>query len=276
MSAVPQWFFFLVLGLFGLVFGSFANVVIWRLPRGESLSTPSSHCPRCAAPIAPYDNIPVLSWLLLRGRCRSCGEPIAVRYPLVELLSAALWLLAGAAFGATVRMVFAVALFYLLMVLSFIDLDHLRLPNELVGLLAAIGALGVVCSTLSGSPALPLVGIAPSGLLASPLTAALAGALLGGVPVLLLAWGYRALRGRSGLGMGDVKLLAVLGVYVGPYVLLALMVGSIAGVVAGLSGARGERLLQRRIPFGPFLALGGVVAALAGPAVWHWYLGLIG
>ena len=276
MSAVPQWFFLVVLGLFGLVFGSFANVVIWRFPRGESLSAPASHCPRCSIPIAPYDNIPVVSWLLLGGKCRSCKEPISARYPLVEVLSAVLWLLAGVTFGATTRVVFAVALFYLLMILSFIDLDHLRLPNKLVLILAVIGLIGVALSVLTGTQVLPFMGEMPVGALTDPIITAALGVLLGAGPIFLLAWAYRALRGRSGLGMGDVKLLAVLGIYEGPYVLLALMVGSILGVVFGLLGTKGEDKLKRQIPFGPFLAVGAIVAATVGPSLWIWYLGLAG
>lgn len=276
MSAIPQWFFLTVLGAFGLVFGSFANVVIWRFPRGESLSMPASHCPRCNASIAPYDNIPVLSWLILRGRCRSCGEPIAVRYPVVELLSAALWVLAGLTFGMNLRTMLAVVLFYMLLILSYIDLDHLRLPNALVALLAAVGMLGVAVSAFTGMQAAPVIGVASRGALSSPVLVAVLGVLLGAGPIFLLAWGYRAVRGRTGLGMGDVKLLAVLGIYEGPYVLLALMIGSILGAVFGLLGARGKGALQRQIPFGPFLALGGTVAAVAGPLIWHWYLGLAG
>ncbi|MRR35468.1 prepilin peptidase, partial [bacterium] len=123
--------------VFGLVFGSFANVVIWRFPRGESLSAPASHCPLCERPIRWRDNIPVVSWVILRARCRDCGTPIHWRYPAVELLTALLWVLAVLKFGATPRAVMTACVFYLLVILAFIDLDVRRLPNPIVALLAA-------------------------------------------------------------------------------------------------------------------------------------------
>lgn len=257
--------------MFGLLFGSFANVVIWRFPRRESLSFPPSHCPVCESGIAPYDNIPVLSWLLLRGKCRSCGAPIAIRYPLVELLSAILWLLAGWRFGMTLQTPAAVALFYLLLILAFIDLDTMRLPNPLVAGLAGAGVLGVVVSSV-GYPCVPLTPLGP-GVLSTPFGAAAAGAIAcGGLP-LLISTVYAKLRGRDGFGMGDVKLLAALGVFLGLYGLLVYFVGSLFAVVFGL--ARGGRDGGFKFPFGPFLAIGAVVVALFGPQMWDWYRTLI-
>ena len=145
-----DWFVPLAVGLFGLLFGSFANVVIWRLPRGESLSTPGSHCPSCETAIGWRDNVPVLSWVMLRGRCRSCAAPISARYPLVELTSGVLWLAMWAVFGPSLALGFAIAFVYLLMILSFIDLDTMRLPNQLVALLAVIGVAGVVVAQITG------------------------------------------------------------------------------------------------------------------------------
>lgn len=258
------------LALLGLVFGSFANVVIWRLPRGESLASPGSHCPRCGSTIAWHDNIPVLSWLLLRGRCRSCGEPISWRYPAVELLSGMSWIAAVLAWGVTVRALLGIVLFYLSLILAAIDLDHRRLPNALVALLGAVGALGLFVALL-GIPACPLVGDAVGVRAATG--AALGVALGGGVP-LAAALIYERLRGRAGLGMGDVKLLAAYGLYLGPFVLMALLVGSLVGSVVGLMARRGAR--DAAIPFGPFLALGAVVTALWGEALLALYLRLAG
>ncbi|MHB1016464.1 MAG: prepilin peptidase [Coriobacteriia bacterium] len=273
---MPHWFFVMSLGLFGLVFGSFANVVIWRVPRGESISTPGSHCPRCETPIAWYDNIPVVSWLVLRARCRHCGEPIAPRYPAVELASGALAVIAALAFGIGARAVLFAAFFWFLLVLSVIDLETFRLPNPLVGALAVLGIAGVALGQITGGDALPLAAVAATGAFASPALSALIGALLGGGLSAAIAAAYAGVRGTSGLGMGDVKLLAALGLFLGPYVLLALFVGSLTGAIGGFVLTRGEDLSQRRIPFGPWLSVGAFVTVLWGPAILEWYLRLIG
>jgi leader peptidase (prepilin peptidase)/N-methyltransferase len=273
--AVPTWLFLILLGAFGLIFGSFANVVIWRLPRGESLAEPPSHCPKCGTPIRPKDNIPVLSWLVLHGRCRDCGEPISWRYPAVESLSGALWVLAGALYGPTPACVAAVVFFWMLMVLAFIDADTGRLPNALVGSLALVGMLAALLSQYVPSlPAMPLVGLAVSGPLAQPAVAAVVGALLGGGVSAGVAGVYSLVRRRAGMGFGDFKLLAAMGLFLGPYVLLAIFFASVIGAVFGIwaamrSGA--EDAATFRIPFGPFLAMGGVLSAWAGAALWAWY-----
>ena len=273
---IPGWYFSLSMTLFGLLFGSFANVVIWRQPRGESIARPGSHCPGCDAPIAWYDNIPVVSWLVLRGRCRQCSEPISLRYPLVELASGILFALAAWRFGVTWQAVFAAAVFWLLLVLSLIDLDHMRLPNQLVVMLAAI-ALGVAfISQVLSRPIGPLVGVAMSGPLASPIVSALVGAVIAVAISGGTAAAYAAVRGRTGLGMGDVKLLGALGLVLGPYVLASLFFGSVFGLVFGLAKSRGTTLRGQRIPFGPFLAGGAILAALFGPALLRWYLRLAG
>ncbi|MDO9556769.1 MAG: prepilin peptidase [Coriobacteriia bacterium] len=277
MLNVPHWFFLLALGGFGLLFGSFANVVIWRFPRGESLASPPSHCPCCQAPIAWYDNVPVLSWVLLKGHCRSCGESISVRYPAVEMLSGVLWLLAGVVFGMTIQTAFAVALFYLLLILTFIDIDHQRLPNAIIGLLGAVGVIGVALSQATELNVLPLAASGGEGLLTSPFGTAILGIILGGGVSLAISAAYGAVRGKTGLGMGDVKLLAVLGLFLGPYVLMTLMIGSIVGAIYGvIAGKHAESLASVRIPFGPFLAAGAVVAATVGPAIWNSYARLVG
>lgn len=262
--------------LCGLLFGSFGNVLIWRVPRGESIASPGSHCPGCSAPIAWYDNVPVASWLLLRGRCRSCGTRIAIRYPLVELASAALFVVAAIAFGPGVRAAVAALFFWLLLVLSVIDLDCTRLPNPVVASLAGLGAMGVLVAQLTGEPVAPLIGVAAGGLLAHPLASALAGVLMGAGVSGGIAAAYGALRGRQGLGMGDVKLLGAMGFFLGPYTLMSLFFGSVLGIVAGVVLARGRSLSEARIPFGPWLAAGGVLTALAGPSILAWYLGLAG
>jgi len=265
---IVDWFAPLAVGLFGLLFGSFANVVIWRLPRKESLSHPASRCPTCDTPIAWRDNVPVVSWLLLRGRCRSCGEKISPRYPAVELLSGLLWTAMWFVYGPTLALPFAIAFVYLLMILSFVDLDTMRLPNPLVALLAGIGAAGVAVSQLTGTLVVPL--LPGQGALADPWAFALAGLLIGGGVPLLISALYASIRGRAGIGMGDIKLLGSMGIFIGPYVLMALMFGSIAGAFGALV-IRGEGGARRKIPFGPWLALGGVACLLVGPQLWAWY-----
>lgn len=271
---VPPWFFAMSMTLFGLLFGSFANVVIWRIPRGESIVSPGSHCPSCGQPIAWYDNVPLVSWLLLGGRCRLCAVRISLRYPAVELASGLLFLTAAVRFGVGTRAVFAALAFWLLLVLSVIDLDHLRLPNPLVALLAAVSLVAAAVAHSTGLAVGPLTYETGDAFL--PLTSAAFGALLGAGLSALMAAAYAAVRRRKGLGMGDVKFLGALGLLLGPYVLLALFIGSIIGMIVGLLGGRSVRLSERRIPFGPWLAAGAVITSLAGPAVWDWYLRLVG
>jgi leader peptidase (prepilin peptidase)/N-methyltransferase len=272
-------FYLICLGALGVVFGSFANVLIWRVPRGESIVSPPSHCPRCGHDVRWHDNIPVVSWILLRGRCRDCGEPIPLRYPVVELASGALWVLAGWVWGLSPATPLAIAFFYLLLVLSAIDLDTRRLPTPLVWALAAIAAAAAVAAQLTGIGFGPLVGQASAGWLAQPAIAAAVGFAAGAGTSAGIALLYRALRGRDGLGFGDVRLLGAMGLVLGPFVLLAYALGNIIGVLVALPQALLSRkkgaLSTRSIPFGPFLALGGVLTALWGPAIWTWYLRLL-
>jgi leader peptidase (prepilin peptidase) / N-methyltransferase len=273
--AVPLWLFLVLMGAFGLIFGSFANVVIWRLPRGESLSVPPSHCPKCGTPIRPRDNIPVMSWLLLRGRCRDCGEPISWRYPAVEALSGALWVLAGALYGPTPVCVVAVVFFWTVMILAFVDLDTGRLPNTIVGVLAVFGISAVLVSQyVTSVAAAPLVGLSASGPLAQPAVVAVLGAVLGGGVSTGVAGMYALVRQRAGMGFGDFKLLAVIGVFMGPYVLLAIFFASLMGAIVGMWAARRagtEDAATFRVPFGPFVAVGAVLTVWMGPALWAWY-----
>lgn len=272
---MPQWFILVVLAVLGLAFGSFANVVIWRFPRGESLSHPPSHCPVCDSPIRPRDNVPVVSWLLLRGRCRSCGTPISMRYPLVESLSAALWVIAGAVFGWSWQTPAAAFFFYLLLILAFIDLDTMRLPNGLVAIVFVAGVGLAALAQFTVVNAVPLVPLG-RGVLASPLAVSLIGSVVSAGVALGIAAAYAAVRQAQGFGMGDVKLLGAIGAFLGAYGLLVLFVGSLLGAVYGILAARARGLsLRSRIPFGPFLALGAVVVTVTGPAVWTWYLGLL-
>jgi leader peptidase (prepilin peptidase)/N-methyltransferase len=239
-------------GLFGAVFGSFLNVVVYRLPRRESLVRPASRCPGCGAPIRPYDNIPVLSWLLLRGRCRHCSVRISARYPLVEALTAALCVGAVALGGGAASVALHLALILLLVPVALIDLEHRIIPNRLT-------ALGALLALALGS------ALDPAGEPERLIAAAAAGGAL------LLA----ALAHPGGMGMGDVKLAGVLGLYLGrdvaPAMLIALLAGTLvgAGVIARKGAARGRKTA---VPFGPFLALGALAGVFAGEPLVSWYV----
>jgi leader peptidase (prepilin peptidase) / N-methyltransferase len=239
----------------GLLVGSFLNVVAWRLPRGESLMTPGSRCPGCAHPVRPYDNVPVLSWLALRGRCRDCRAPISPRYPLVEALTAALAAAVVLTNDGTHDLLLGLALVALLVPIALIDLDHRVIPNRLTAL-GVVAALAVGAATdLDGVPRQLIAGAAAGGFL-------------------LLA----ALARPGGMGMGDVKLAGMLGLFLGREVAVALLVALVAGTLVGVAvmARRGVGEGRRTaIPFGPFLALGGVVALTAGPALVDWYLSTI-
>jgi leader peptidase (prepilin peptidase)/N-methyltransferase len=254
----------------GTCVGSFLNVCIHRIPAEESIVRPGSRCPQCRQPIAWYDNVPFVSWVLLRARCRHCGAAIAARYPLVELATGALAVLALVAFGPTPRALVAFAFAAALLLVTFIDLDHRFIPDEvsLPGIL-----VGLAVSFWLGDP--------------SPLDAVL-GAVLGGGVLWVVAWTYERATGVEGMGLGDVKLLAMIGAFLGwqaiPAILIiASVTGSLAGFAVMLAPAdrvrraRVVRRLGRRalvpyvrraarrteIPFGPFLALGALVLLFA-------------
>ena len=239
-------------GLLGAIMGSFLNVVTFRLPRRESLVAPRSRCPACGVPVRPYDNVPVLSWLLLRGRCRDCSTRISPRYPLVEAGTALLCAGAVLTHSGASAIALSVALVLVLVPAALIDLEHRIIPNRLTacGALLAL-ALGTALDP-SGEPGRLIAGAAAGGFL---LAAALA---------------Y-----PGGMGMGDVKLAAVMGLFLGAAVAPALLIALLTGVLLGAAivarkGARAGR--KTAVPFGPFLALGGIVAIFAGQPIVHWYV----
>jgi leader peptidase (prepilin peptidase)/N-methyltransferase len=239
-------------GIVGLIFGSFFNVVAHRLPRGASIATPGSCCPGCRTPIKPYDNVPVLSWLWLRGRCRACGDPISFRYPLVEVLTAVLAVAVVLVKHSAHDIALGLLLVGILVPIALIDLEHRIIPNKIT----LPAALAAICIGLATRPP----GV-PEQLIA--------GAAAGGF-LLVFALAY-----PRGMGMGDVKLAAVLGLFLGRSVAVGLLVGVLAGalfgatIIARLGVAKGRKTA---VPFGPFLAFGGLVALLVGPAIVRWYL----
>ncbi|MBK5211130.1 MAG: prepilin peptidase [Coriobacteriia bacterium] len=273
--------------LFGVIFGSFGNVVIWRLPRKESLSFPPSHCPTCGSPIKPYDNIPVLSFLVLKGKCRTCHEAISIRYPLVELSGGILFAVAALIGTNLIQAIFLSVFLYLLMLLSFIDYDTKRLPNSLVATLGVLSLTAVVLTlipgcmnTLAQSTSLPrtvaLTASAQKSTFA-PIVEGIIGILLAAGPAALIAFLYRTLRHKSGFGMGDIKLLIVIGLFLGRFGGLVLPVAAIIGLLAIGSAKLGNRTvsLSMKIPFGPFIALATFVILLFGQNLWIGYTGLL-
>jgi leader peptidase (prepilin peptidase)/N-methyltransferase len=239
-------------GVLGAIVGSFLNVVAYRLPRHESLISPASHCTRCGTPVKPYDNIPIISWLLLRGHCRGCGSSISVRYPLVEGLTAALCVGAVLVHHSAAAIALSVALILLVVPAALIDLEYRIIPNR-------ITALGAVLALLIG------LALDPGGEPERLLAAAAAGGFL-----LLAALAY-----PGGMGMGDVKLAAVMGLFLGdavaPAILLALLAGVLVGAfVIARKGAREGR--KTAVPFGPFLAFGALAAVFAGQPIVDLYV----
>jgi leader peptidase (prepilin peptidase) / N-methyltransferase len=239
---------------FGLILGSFLNVVAWRLPSRMSLSLPASHCPSCETPIKAYDNIPVLSWLILRGRCRSCSEHISARYPLVEVATAALFAAVVAVHHAdTAALVLGLVLVAFLVPIALIDLDHRLILNRLT-LPAAVAA--IVLGT----------ALDPGGQVERLIAGAAAGAVIG-LPALL---------NPKGMGLGDAKLVAVMGLYLGAAVVPAVFIAFVLGTVIGIAIIMRKGMSQGRktaVPFGPFLALGALVGVLAGNELVSAYLG---
>jgi leader peptidase (prepilin peptidase)/N-methyltransferase len=231
-------------GVLGAVLGSFLNVVAYRLPRRESLLRPASRCTSCGTPVKPYDNVPVLSWVILRGHCRGCGSPISARYPLVEALTAALCVGAVLAHHTASSIALSLVLILLAVPAALIDIEHKIIPNRITALGAVLAiALGLALDP-SGEPGRLIAGAAAGGFL------------------LLAVLAY-----PGGMGMGDVKLAGMMGLFLGAAVAPALFVALLSGLVLGAvviarKGAREGR--KTAIPFGPFLALGALVCVFAG------------
>jgi len=244
---------------FGLCVGSFLNVCIYRVPASRSIVRPRSMCPQCGHPIRIYDNIPLLSYLWLKGKCRDCGAPVSMRYPVVEFLGGLFALASFAKFGLSLDALIVYAFVAALLVITFIDIDHQIIPDVI---------------TL---PGIPLGFAASFALTITTWTDSLIGILAGGGSWLLVAWGYQLLTRKEGMGGGDIKLLAMMGAVVGwKGVLFTIFVASAVGTLSGLAV-----MIQRRksmklaIPFGPFLAIGGIAYLFFGPELVRWYLRLL-
>jgi leader peptidase (prepilin peptidase)/N-methyltransferase len=247
------------IGVLGLVVGSFLNVCIYRLPRGESVHWPGSHCTVCNRSLAWYENVPLVSWLVLGGRCRTCRNPISVRYPVVEAVTAAVFVAGYFIYGPTpllaARLLFACAM----IVLFAIDLSHQILPNS-------ITVPGIV------------IGFAFGFMLPPGWQSSLIGILAGAGVLFAIAEAYYRVRGVEGLGMGDVKMLAMIGAFLGwQLMLLTLVLASFAGSLLGVAlMASGRGSMTLKLPFGTFLAVGALVSAVAGEPILDWYLDFYG
>jgi len=261
------WFIF---ALLGLVFGSFFNVCIWRIPRGESINYPPSHCPKCKRQIRVYDNIPLLSYILLKGRCRNCGQPISPRYPVIEVITALLFVGSYAQFGLHWQLVRVLVFIGFLIVLGGIDFDHgilpvkLSLAGSIIGLLTAL---------------LPVFDFS--------ITAALWGGLIG-AGFVLFAWALwrfvlarpfarLGVKNREGMGWGDLPFAGMIGIFAGPKgMTVGLAIAVFAGVFWGLlARAMGRFKKGQEMPFGPFLALGGIIGLFFGGGIADWYCRLV-
>jgi leader peptidase (prepilin peptidase)/N-methyltransferase len=270
----------LIVFLFGLVLGSFLNVCIWRIPLGESIIVPPSHCPRCARPIRPWDNVPVLSYLLLRGKCRHCGERISPLYPAVELLTAFLMLTCYFAFGLSPAFGKWLIFCALIIVLIFTDLRERILPDVVNFTGLAMGLLASLFVPVSGGAASwissRLIAFHPPTMALSLLDALL-GAACGGGLLWLFAEGYFRLRHREGMGLGDVKMMLMAGSFLGwQDALLTILLASVMGTVVGLlfivTRRRGR---DYEWPFGAFLGISAIAIVFWWQPMIRWYLSML-
>lgn len=271
---LAYWIFAGFAGLFGLLFGSFMNVCILRIPAGQNVAFPASHCPSCGSAIRPYDNVPVLAWMWLRGKCRDCGNPISALYPTIEALFGVLATLlfrrvmpdlADVDTAHLVAYAWYFWLLFALVSLTFIDLRHYIIPDAFSIYSVPVG--------IGGAWVLGTLGYADS----PSWQVSAVGALAGGACLMPILLGYRAITGQWGMGWGDPKLLALLGAYFGfyPGLVLTIIVGSTAGSVIGLVVGAVRGRFRNPIPFGPFLALGALTQLFFGHSLYLTWEGWI-
>jgi leader peptidase (prepilin peptidase)/N-methyltransferase len=267
------------IGVLGAIIGSFLNVVIYRLPREQSIVFPNSACPSCRTPLRVYDNIPILSFMFLGGKCRACRKPISLRYPIVESLTAALFVAVTMHDGTSFVLPFDLAFVAALIALVFIDAEHMILPNAItypgiifaiitrvaVPYLAAPSQLDDLPGLLLRFPNSPVWGVSLIG--------AAIGALLGGGSLWLMGFLWEKLRGVEAMGLGDVKMMFMVGAYLGwRLAILTIFIGVFSGSLAGIAVMfRRGRNLQMMLPFGIFLGLGAIASLLIGHRIVEWY-----
>lgn len=282
ITGLPEIIAYIFVFIFGSLVGSFLNVVIHRVPREESIVFPNSRCPKCETPIKPFDNIPVLGWLMLGGKCRSCKEPISPRYPAVELLHALLWVLVYWQVGFTPFLPIALIFVSVLIALMFIDAEHMILPNVitypffvfaiLVRVVYPIAFGPQYFADMSYWPATALAGY-PAWLVS--LACGLAGALAGGGSLWLVGETWKRLRGVDAMGLGDVKMMLGFGAILGWRLsFLAIFFAAFAGAVIGsiYVARQKDKDMQTQIPFGIFLGIGSILALFFGERLIGWYI----
>jgi leader peptidase (prepilin peptidase)/N-methyltransferase len=243
--------------IIGLVIGSFLNVCIYRIPEGKSIISPPSHCPNCGERIKWYDNIPVISYLLLRGKCRNCGSPISIQYPLVELLTGFLTAAVVYKFGLTLTALYYAVFIWSLIVISLIDIKTMLVPVKLCYFTMLFGILL--------SPFIPQITFKDSVL----------GASFGAGIILFIIETYYVITGKEGMGYGDANIMAVVGAFLGwKNILVTLFFASLVGAVIGivLMATKGKNF-KSALPFGPFISIGAVIALFFGNQLINWYLG---
>lgn len=282
-SLVPPVVGYILAGIFGAIIGSFLNVVIHRVPLEESVVFPNSRCPSCGAVIAFYDNIPVLSYLALGAKCRACKEHISFRYPAVELLTAAMFVAVAWHDRLSVALPFDLIFVSALLALIFIDAEHMLLPNVITypGIVFAVVAR-IVIPFLTRTPHfddLPSLINGPFAgwpIWAVSLGGAVIGALVGGGSLWLMGWLWEKFRGIEAMGLGDVKMMFMVGAYLGwRLTILTIFVGVLSGSIIGvlLMAQQRERNMQMLLPFGIFLGIGAIASLMFGSQVVGWYAG---
>jgi leader peptidase (prepilin peptidase) / N-methyltransferase len=242
----------------GLIVGSFSNVCIYRIPRNESVIYPASHCPKCRNKIKPIDNIPLLSYILLKGRCRNCGSKISIQYPLVEFLTGLIYLIIYLIYGLSIQSLAYIILSSALIIITFIDLQEQMIPD-------VISLPGIVVGLIL-SFIVPYMSFINSAL----------GALVGGGIILIIAWVGSIIFKKEAMGGGDVKLTAMIGAFLGwRYTIISLFLGFFLGALIGIILIM-TKIKKREdvIPFGPFIALGSIITLLWGEKILSWYIGI--
>jgi len=244
--------------ILGLIVGSFNNVCIYRIPRNESIIYPASHCPKCRSKIKPIDNIPLLSYILLKGRCRNCGSKISIQYPVVEFLTGLIYLIIYLIYGLSIQSLVYIILSSALIIIAFIDLQEQIIPD-------VISLPGIVVGLIL-SFIVPYISFINSAL----------GALVGGGIILIIAWVGSIIFKKEAMGGGDVKLAAMIGAFLGwRYMVISLFLGFFLGALAGIFLILSKiKRKEDMVPFGPFIALGSIITLLCGEKIIAWYIGI--
>jgi leader peptidase (prepilin peptidase)/N-methyltransferase len=242
----------------GLIVGSFSNVCIYRIPRNESVIYPASHCPKCRTKIKPIDNIPLLSYILLKGRCRNCGSKISIQYPVVEFLTGLIYLIIYLIYGLSIQSLVYIILSSALIIITFIDLQEQMIPD-------VISLPGIVVGLIL-SFIVPYISFMNSAL----------GALVGGGIILIIAWVGSIIFKKEAMGGGDIKLATMIGAFLGwRYMVISLFFGFFLGALTGIVLIMTKiKKREDAIPFGPFIALGSIITLLCGEKIIAWYMGI--